>query len=253
MGIIRIEKVDQILVAKLNRGVTNAINMDLVSTLETIILEVKDSEEVSGFVLTSANEKFFSIGFDIPELYDMKREEFHSFFRRFNHLCLDIFTLPKPTVAAIPGHVVAGGCVLALSFDYRFIAAGHHLMGLNEIKFGIPLPYSCDCMLRNLVGFRNAREIADSGEFFEPQRSLSLGLVDRIIPPSRILPEALQWIEKITHSSSRAFALIKQDRVHEIRKQILAGWEEKDRQFTEYWYSKETRSKLKQAMDRFQP
>lgn len=77
---------------------------------------------------------------------------------------LALYTLPKPVVAAITGHAIAGGCILALCCDYRFISEGRKLMGLNEVKLGVPVPYLADRVLHALVGTRYAREIIESGE-----------------------------------------------------------------------------------------
>ena len=98
-----------------------------------------------------------------------------------------LFTFPKPTAAAISGHAIAGGCILTLCCDYRYIAEGRKLMGLNEIKLGVPVPYVADCILRSLVGFRHAREIMESGDFYQPETSFQKGLVDAVLPLENVL------------------------------------------------------------------
>jgi len=138
--------------------------------LAGIIEKIKHDANVKGIVLTSSNEKFFSIGFDIPGLFEFSKEDLSNFYRSFNQLSIALNTLPKPTIAAITGHAIAGGCILALCCDYRFIAEGRKLMGPNEIKLGVPIPYPADCILRSLVGTRNAREITDNGDFYEPEK-----------------------------------------------------------------------------------
>jgi len=160
---------DEVAVLKLNRGVTNALNLQLVSQLAENLQTVRDDSDVQGLVLSSFNEKFFSIGFDIPELIKLTIDDFRVFYQVYNRICVDLYTLPKPTIAAITGHAIAGGCILALCCDYRFIAEGRKLMGLNEIKLGIPVPYPGDCILQHVVGTRNAREIMGTGEFYDPE------------------------------------------------------------------------------------
>ena len=116
------------LIARINNGKTNAINLDLIQELEKIVQEVRNEGKINSLVLTSANEKFFSIGFDLPNLIGLDQGDFQSFYSAFNQTCLDLFTCPKPIVAAINGHAIAGGCILALCCDYRFIADGKNLM-----------------------------------------------------------------------------------------------------------------------------
>lgn len=155
MKLIRREYRDRVAILKLNRGIINALNLQLVNQLAENLQKVRDDSDVHSLVLCSSNEKFFSIGFDIPELFKLTRKDFRVFYQAFNRVCMDLYTLPKPTIAAITGHAIAGGCILALCCDYRFIAEGRKLMGLNEIKLGIPVPYPGDCILRHVAGTRN--------------------------------------------------------------------------------------------------
>ena len=136
------EKGVQIL--RLNRGVTNPLNGEVVEELGSHIREVKGSKEITALVITSANEKFFSLGFDIPDLYPREPQGFKDFFISFNQLCLDLYILPKPTVAAVSGHAIAGGFILAACCDYRFISQGKKFCALNEINLGVPVPYLSD-------------------------------------------------------------------------------------------------------------
>jgi enoyl-CoA hydratase/carnithine racemase len=163
MEMVSVEQHGWVTLVKLNHGVTNALNPKVVYELEAILRRVREDEAVKGLVLASSNEKFFSIGFDIPELFEMNREDFKWFYRSFNGICMDLFTLPKPTVAAMTGHAIAAGCILALCCDYRFMAQGHKLMGLNEVKLGLPVPYFPDRLLHAPAGIRRAREMMESG------------------------------------------------------------------------------------------
>lgn len=250
MKFINLTYQNHIAVATLNRT-TNTINAQLVEDLEELVQTVQNESSLMGLVVTGDNEKFFSMGFDLPEIFPLSRKEFTVFFKRFNRLCLDLYTLPKPTIAAMPGHAVAGGSILALCFDYRFIAAGHNLMGLNEIKLGVPLPYVCDCLLRNQVGYRYARTIADSGDFFEPPQLLEMGMVDRISESDRLLPEAVQYVRQIGETSLAAFAMIKRNRVEKVVAEIEEQLVEREKIFVDFWYAEETRVRLQRAMAKF--
>ena len=145
MNVIRVECQDEVATVRLNRPVTNALNLQLVEELAETLKQVTSESDVRSLVLGSSNDKFLSIGFDIPNLFERTREDFTVFYRAFNQMCLDLYTLPKPTIAAVTGHAIAGGCILVLCCDYRFIAQGRKLVGLNEIKLGVPIPYLADC------------------------------------------------------------------------------------------------------------
>ena len=251
MNTLHLAHHNHITIAKLSRGVTNAINLELVNELAGTLQKVKDDSDIRGLVLSSANEKFFSIGLDIPQLFELSREDFAFFYQKFNHVCLDLFTLSKPTVAAITGHAIAGGCILALCCDYRFMAEGRKFMGLNEIKLGVPVPYPADCILRHLVGIRIARDVMDTGEFYQSEKLLQIGIVDEVLPIEKVLAKSIEKAGSLSASSPEAFALIKRNRVEIIWTEILARLEEKEQFFVERWYSPEARERLKEAMEKF--
>jgi len=248
---IRIEYHDGVMLVTLNRPVTNALNLQLVNELAETLQEVKRDPDVRGLVVSGASGKFFSIGFDIPQLVELTREDFDTFYRAFNQLCIDLYTLPKPTVAAITGHAIAGGCVLALCCDYRFIAAGRKLMGLNEIKLGVPVPYLADCILQRVAGVRNGRDMLDGGEFYPPEQLLRMGVVDRVLPLEQVLPESIDKARSLGASPQAAFAMIKRNRVETVEARVLAHREEKERLFVECWYSDKARERLREAIEKF--
>ena len=251
MSMISVDYQDTVAIVKLSRGVTNVLDMELVNELGELLERVQHDSNVSALVLGSSNDKFLSIGFDIPRLFELPREDFSTFFSEFNRVCLSLYTLPKPTIAAITGHAVAGGCILALCCDYRFIAEGKKLMGLNEIKLGVPVPYLVDCVLRYTVGTRYAREIMDTGEFYGPADSLRMGLVDEVLPVGEVMAKAVDKARLLGAWPREAFALIKQNRVEEIEQRVLARREEKERLFVDCWYSDEARQRLKEAIEKF--
>jgi enoyl-CoA hydratase/carnithine racemase len=251
MDMISVDYRGSVMLAKLNRGVTNALNSELVQDLDEVVQKVKSDPAIRGLVLGSSNEKFFSIGLDIPDLYPLDREDFRDFFRVFNRVCMDLYTLPKPTVAAITGHALAGGCILALCCDWRFIAEGRKLMGLNEVKLGVPVPYLADRVLHGLVGVRHARKVLEGGDFFEPAEALEMGMVDEVLPVEAVVDKALEHAEKLGTLPGRAYGMIKQNRVEKTAAEVLAGEMEKERYFIESWYSEPVRGRLREAMEKF--
>ena len=251
MQTIQIEYHDGVALVTLNRPVTNALSLQLANELTEALARVKQDTGVRGLVLASSSGKFFSIGFDIPQLFELAREDFYIFYRAFNQVCTDLYTLPKPTVAAITGHAIAGGCILALCCDYRFIAAGHKLMGLNEIKLGVPVPYLADCILQRVAGVRNGRDMLDGGEFYPPEQLLQMGIVDRVLPLEQVLPESIEKAQSLGASPQSAFAMIKRNRVETVEARVLAHREEKERLFVECWYSDKARERLREAIEKF--
>jgi len=251
MKLIHIEYLDKVIILKLNRGITNALNLQLVNELAENLQRVRRDTDVHSLVLGSSNEKFFSIGFDIPQLFELTKEDFRVFYQAFNRVCIDLYTLPKPTIAAITGHAVAGGCILALSCDYRFIAEGRKLMGLNEIKLGVPVPYPADCILQQIVGTQNAREIMCTGEFYQPEELLQMGMVDQVLPLEQVLQKSMEKAKFLGAIPHKVFGMIKQNRVEMVETRVLKHLAEKERFFLENWYSDKARELLNEAIKKF--
>lgn len=251
MKTLSVEYRDQVALINLNHGVTNSINLLLIDELSQVINAVVGNNEIHSLVLSSYSDKFFSIGFDIPELFKFHREEFAFFYQAFNQVCLDLFTFPKPTIAAIKGHAVAGGTILALCCDYRFIAEGHKLMGLNEINLGVPVPYLADLILQQIVGARYAREMAESGEFYPAEQLADFGLVDEVFPLDLVLPKAIEKASSLGAHPEEAYVLIKHNRVETVAQRISQYSKEKEELFIDCWYSPAARERLKAAMEKF--
>lgn len=248
---VQLEIQNNIGIVKLNHGPTNAINLDLVNQMADVLHTARIDPQIRGLVLTSHNEKFFSIGFNIPELIELPLDDLRRFYKSFNQMCLRLFTLPKPTIAAVTGHAIAGGCILALCCDYRFIAQGRKLMGLNEIKLGLPVPYVADCILRNLLGLRYARQILEGGDFYLPEVSSQIGLVDQVLPLEGVITEAIERVETTGSYPGEAFVAIKRNRVEGIEKQILEKLDEKEQIFIQCWFSVAGQKLLREAVSKF--
>lgn len=251
MKMISLEFSDKVAQLHLKRKVTNAINRQLVAELSEALVDLREDTDVNGLVLTSANDKFFSIGFDIPQLYDLPREEFDDFFQAFNQVCIELLTFPKPIVAALTGHAIAGGCILTLCCDYRIISDGRKLIGLNEVKLGVPIPCPVACLLPYIVGYQNAREMMYTGDFYQPEEACDMGLVDEVLPLELVRTRSIEKSATLGAGSHEAFALIKLALVEPIEARILAHLRDNEQRFVDRWYAGETRAKLREAMDKF--
>ena len=248
---IDLEHLDHVAIFRLDRSITNALNLQVVNQLAENLRKVRDSSDVFSIVFGSSNDKFFSIGFDIPELLELTRKDFTVFYQAFNRVCLELLTLPKPIIAAITGHAIAGGCILALCCDYRYIAEGRKLMGLNEIKLGLPIPYPGNCILRHLVGVKNAREIASTGSFYSPEELFRMGLVDQVLPPEQVVQRSIEKMRVLGELPHEAFRMIKGNRTEIVKAEVLTRLQQKEQSFIKCWFSDEARERLREATRKF--
>jgi enoyl-CoA hydratase/carnithine racemase len=249
--VFELEHQNPVVIIKLDRQITNAINLELVNGLTNVIREVKSDSRQKALVLSSSNQKFFSIGFDIPELITLDKQDFKVFYRKFNQLCLELFTLPKPTVSAISGHAIAGGCILTLCCDFRIISGGRTLMGLNEVKLGVPVPYLAHSILVSLVGNIWAAEIVEKGDFFPAAELLEMGLVDRVVNSDEVLTTSMEQALSLSSIPADAYELNKKKRVETTEVDFLRHRDEKQDLFIRDWFSADARRLLKEAMEKF--
>jgi enoyl-CoA hydratase/carnithine racemase len=251
MGLTEMENLENVAIVKLKNGVTNPISLDLINDISEDLKKLKEDSSVSGVVFTGTNNKFFSIGFDLPILYKQGETEIRTFYRSYNRLCLDLYTFPKPTVAALKGHAIAGGCILAICCDYRVIASGRKLMGLNEIKLGVPVPYPGDLILKQIIGTRYAQMIMEMGDFFGPEQLMQMGMVNQVEKVKTVLDKAVEQAKLLGDYPNSAYRMIKKNRVEKVKEQILENLDDKEQYFIKCWFSDETRKLLKEASKKF--
>jgi len=242
---------DNIAICSLNRGVTNALNANMIQSIHDEFDKIGKMQEIYGVILTSSNSKFYSIGLDIPELFPLSQREFTNFFQNFSQLCVKILSFPKPVIATISGHAIAGGCILALACDYRYAKEGNLKMGLNEIKLGVPVPYIAECILKDLIGIHTTRNVCETGEFFTPRELLTLGLIDEIVPEDNLRDHAMAKITRISNHPLGAYSKIKEIRNEEIIERFNKNYQRTTQEFVDLWYSPVTRDKLQEAMIKF--
>ena len=245
---VLIESHREIAILRLNNGVTNAISPDLIDDLSEKLITVE--KDFQGVIL-AGGEKFFCIGFDLPALLILDRIEMTDFFNKFNHLLLSLFTLPLPTCCPISGHAIAGGNILALTCDYRYAASGEKLIGLNEIKLGVPVPYLADLMLRQIVGDQTATEILYSGEFMTTPEAKQLGLVNEIFPQTDVEGQAIKKVKELITLPQAAFSEIKANRVEKIMQRYEENCMQKNEKILDCWFSEPVQELLKEASKKF--
>lgn len=248
MNLVDVEEHDSVVVLRLKNGVTNAIGP---AVLEDLDITLKDTKDSYNGVVLAGNSKFFSIGLSLPELLAMGRNEMAAFWSLFEDIVLELYSLPMPTVCAIAGHAPAAGTILALTCDYRFIAAGRHLIGLNEIKLGLPVPYLADWMLRQIVGGRAAKAVEYEGELMMPEEAKIIGLVDEVLPAEEVEKKAIEKIAEIPPQNLFGIKAIKQCRGAELRTQFLSERGSINEAFMDCWFNPPVQSFLKEASKTF--
>lgn len=160
-------------------------------------------------VLTGAGP-VFSAGLDLdyhlPLFARRSIREVNAWFEAYRATNLRIFTYPRLTAAAINGHAYAGGLITALACDLRIAAAGDLRFALNEVLIGIPMPAVYCEIIKYAVGTRPASELVLFGQVYDLPGVQRLGVVDRIVPPERLIDEAVASAGAIEAGCHPAYA-----------------------------------------------
>lgn len=241
---VKLDVTDNIATLTLSRGKVNALNQPLLEELAAALDRLADAPDVRALILTGAG-KFFSFGFDIPGFLNYSREEFGRFAEKFSRLCRGLFLYPKPVVAALNGHAVAGGCVLALPCDHRVMAADQAKIGLNEITFGSTVFAGIAEMLTHVVGARNAERILLEGAFYSAAEARSLGLVDQVVPAADVAAVAREVARGCAARDLPAYAALKRQLRRGAAEAIAQNEAAALTEFLDLWYSPPTREKLR--------
>jgi enoyl-CoA hydratase len=243
---MKLERSGDVAVLRMDAGKGNAMSR---AYFDGLVGQLDDLGDARALVITG-RDKFFSAGLALPELIDLDRDTMRAFMQRFEATMIRILTLPCPTVAAVNGHAIAGGCVLAMQCDYRIMAAGKAKIGLSEVTLGVGLPAGVIETLRHMMPGSSLFPVAQRGELFGAERALALGLVDEIASFEQIEGCAIAKATELAALGPAAYAQIKsalqRPMLAAIRETSVEGLE----RWLDTWYSAEARVILRATVDK---
>jgi len=230
-------------IVSLNRPPVNSLNLDLLSALSKSLDDVLDNRS-RGMILTSTAPTTFSAGLDIMEMYKPDKERARQFWTTLQDVWLKLYGCPFPTAAAINGHSPAGGCLLAMSCEYR-VMAKNFVIGLNETQLGIVAPSWFQTTMKNTIGFRQAEQALTMGTLFKTDEALKIGLVDEMVEnKDEAIRQCTVWLDKFKKIPPLARGLSKQS----FRSKAIQALEDNRSQDTEQFLFFLEQPKVQQGM-----
>ena len=197
----------EVAVLRLAHGKASALDLELLLALDAALRTEAQSQE-RALVLTGSGT-IFCAGVDLKRMVEGKRAYIEKFLPALDRVFEHLFFLEKPVVAAINGHAIAGGAVLALAADYRLLARGKGLIGTPELKVGVPFPFLALEIVRAALGEKLAAELATLGNNYSGEDSLARGLVHELVGFEALLPRALETATRLAAVSGDSFQLTK--------------------------------------------
>ncbi|GAA4613619.1 enoyl-CoA hydratase/isomerase family protein [Actinoallomurus liliacearum] len=188
---IEVDVVDGVAVVRLAHGKVNALDLELCRAIEQTMRELDDPEGPARAVVLTGTGRVFSAGVDLKRVVDGGAPYVAEFLPALGGAFRSVFDLGKPVVAAVNGHAIAGGCVLAAACDRRIMASGTGRIGVPELRVGVPFPAPALEIMRFALGPVRARQVIFDGANHEPDAALALGLVDELTDPDALVDEAV--------------------------------------------------------------
>lgn len=227
---LTLEQDDGVAVIRLAHGRVNALDLEFLAAIQEAVDSVPDDP----IVLTGAGS-CFSAGADLRRVVDDGAAYVTAFLTQLTATLLATFRHSRPVVAAINGHALAGGAVLALAADYRLMSAG--TIGLTEPRVGVPFPTAAMQVARHGLGPLAGR-LALTGDAFDPDSAARLGIVHEVCAPEDLLGAALARTRRLAGVRPEAYAFSKQQLHSSAERTIARDSDVDDAEVARQWLSR---------------
>jgi enoyl-CoA hydratase len=240
--VISVEDHGGVAVVRLDHGAVNALDLELLQAITATMARVVDAPAA---VLTGVGT-VFSAGVDLRRIVAGGPGYVRDYLPALSAAFLAVFDHPRPVVAAVNGHALAGGCVLAAACDVRLMSGG--TIGLTELLVGVPFPVTPLEIMRFAVGPAVAG-LALTGRTMGPDDARRIGLVDAVVGPDELLPEAVRRAAALARPPAAVYAMTKQQLHRFARQRIEELRPVDDPRAASVWESEETRAAAAHYLD----
>jgi len=223
---VDVERDGNLVLLHLNRPPVNAIDIPLAEELEAVLARLEG--ENPGALIITGRGSCFSAGLDLKVFPKYSREEQDRLIHALNRLLLRLYGFPRPTVAAVNGHAIAGGMIILLACDYRVGAEGNARFGLTEGQVGVAFPLGVKEVVLTELDPSAARRLMLEAGTDGPKAALRDGALDELQPLQRVLPRALEVAARTAELPRSSYVAIKQQLRGEALERIRRVVEERN-------------------------
>ena len=240
---------DKLAIITLDRGRSNPINTEMITELISSVKDIEANDNVAGLII-AGKEGFFSAGIDLMEVYNYNEEQSKDFWTSFMLMQTVLINFKKPFVTAITGHSPAGGCIIALCSDYRVMAAGPYIIGLNEIPVGIIVPDTVFHLYAFWLGSRRAYQYLLEGKLLNVEDALQDGLIDEICDAEDVLESAEKKVRAYMKLNLATWSQSKMNFRKELSEKLRVDHSAALNKMLQQWWAPETRLTLQKIINK---
>jgi enoyl-CoA hydratase len=233
---------DSVAVLSLELGRGNAIDHAFIDALGAALDETL--REGARAVVLTGRGKVFCGGLDLPTICAYDRPALERFVDAFEGIFTRVLSFPRPVVAAVNGHALAGGAILAMAADHRIMAPGAFQFGVNEVMLGIPFPAAAFEITRRATPKTAAATVMMAGRRFSPEEAVAAGLVHRLAGERGVLADAVEEAKKFAAGGLDAVADTKADLLAPVLARIEATRAAKRARFVERWFAADAQARI---------
>jgi enoyl-CoA hydratase len=237
-----------IAILRMAHGKANAMSTEFCRALTARLAELRTAPARA--VILTGTGRIFSAGVDLPRLIEGGVPYVSEFLPALNEMLAAVFSYPKPVVAAINGHAIAGGCVLACAADRRLMAREPGRIGVTELLVGVPFPAAAMEIMRNAAAPQYFEHAIFSGATFTPEEGKVRGLVDEIVEPEQLQGRALSAAIALAALPPEAFALSKRQTRQPSLDRLERDGRRIDDEVTQIWCAYDTLDRIRDYVAR---
>jgi len=251
MNTLKLIEKDTYTIVQLDRGKANAINFEMVNELRETFRRLEEDTSVKGVIITG-KPHFFSAGLDLVELIQYDKPKMDDFLTAFGSLYTEMVRFTKPLIAAITGHSPAGGCVLAITCDNRYMAeGGKYVIGLNEVAVNVQISQGLTACYAYWLGTGRAHRYILEGKLLNVKEAQASGLVDEVLPLEEVVPRAEKQMRHYLRADEEIVVNTKAKLRKPLYEQLDANPENAMSEAAELWWKPEIRAKMQAYVESF--
>lgn len=245
---LKTEDNDGILLMRMEHGKANAVDIELLEGLRGALAEFA-ADDAKAVVVTGKGN-IFSAGVDLFRLLEGGAQYLNNFLPVLSEALREIAEFPKPLVAAMNGHAIAGGCVLACACDYKVMAEDSGRVGVPELRVGVPFPAVPLELVRMIVPPKYLQEVVLLGRTYTPFEACERGLVDEVVAPDDLEERALEIAFEMASIGPETFALTKRQLRHATFDRMDLTAEFYDDEVEVLWRSEKSQAAIRRYLDK---